>query len=115
MRSFIPLLLLLIGEGVFIWSEMVIAHTVKSPQPGDSLTITKMTIVAIVAGLVIIGGYYFGYKFSRNIWLVTATSIGSILVTEPIISWLVFQQRPTFGASVGLTFGILGILSTIIL
>ena len=115
MRSLLPFVLLLIGEGVFIWMEMLIAHTIKSPKLDDSLAITKMAVAATLAGLVIIAGYYFGYKSSKNIWLVTAVSIGSILITEPIISWIVFHERPTFGASVGLTFGVLGILSTIIL
>lgn len=115
MRSFLPLLLLFLGEGIYIWAEMIIAHTVKVPQPTDSLTITKMTIIALLAGLMIIAGYYFGYKASKNIWLVTATSISAILVTEPIISWLTFHEKPTFGASLGLIFGVLGIFSTTLL
>ena len=115
MRSIIPLLLLFFGEAVYIWAEMMIAHTVKQPRPNDGFTIAKMTVIAIIAGLTIITGYYFGYKYSKNIWLVTATSIGAILVTEPIISWLVFHERPTTGASAGLFFGILGILSTVFL
>ncbi len=115
MRSLLPLLLLFVGEGVYIWMEMLIAHTIKSPRPNDGLNIAKLTAVALLAGLAIIAGYYFGYKSSKNIWLVTATSIGAILINEPIISWLVFRERPTVGASAGLTFGILGILSTILL
>ena len=112
MQLLLPLMLLFIGEGVFIWAEMVIAHTLKSPQPTDQSTIAKMVAIAVIAGLVIIGGYYFGYKAHKNIWLVTATSIGAILVTEPIISWLIFYEKPTLGASIGLIFGVLGILST---
>ena len=115
MRSIIPLLLLFFGEAVYIWAEMMIAHTVKQPRPNDGFTIAKMTVIAIIAGLTIITGYYFGYKYSKNIWLVTATSIGAILVTEPIISWLVFHERPTTGASIGLIFGVLGIFSTVLL
>lgn len=115
MRSVLPLVLLSMGEAVYIWSEMMIAHTLKQPRLNDNLTIVRMTVVAIVAGLVIIAGYYFGYKNSKNIWLVTATSIGAILVTEPVISWLIFHEKPTVGAAVGLIFGVLGILSTVLL
>lgn len=112
MRSLLPLILLFLGEGIYIWAEMMIAHTVKAPQSTDGFTITKMTVVALLAGLMIIAGYYFGYKSSRNIWLVTAASVGAILIAEPIISWLVFHEKPTFGASVGLILGFLGILSS---
>lgn len=115
MKSILPLLLLFVGEAVYIWAEMMIAHTVKQPRPNDNLFIIKMSLIAVIAGLTIIAGYYFGYKHSKNIWLVTATSIGAILITEPVISWLVFHERPTTGASVGLIFGILGIFSTVFL
>lgn len=114
MKSIIFLILLFIGEAIYIYSEMIIAYTAKSNENSNS-TILRMAIIASIAGLVIIAGYYYGYKFSKNIWLVTATSIGAILITEPIVSWLIFHEIPNRGASVGLFFGFLGILSTLFL
>lgn len=112
MKSIIPLILLFIGEAVYVWSEMMIANTAKNNSNNYSL-IAKMTITALIAGLVIISGYYYGYKYSKNIWLVTATSIGAILITEPIVSWSVFHEIPNRGAGIGLIFGVLGIFSTL--
>lgn len=112
MKSVIPLFLLFVGEAIYIWSEIMIAFSAKSQ---NSTNTTKLIILATVAGLIIIAGYYYGYKFSKNIWLVTATSISASLIVEPLISWFVFHELPNRGAIFGLIFGILGIFSTIFL
>lgn len=106
MKFLIPLLLLVFGESIFVYCEMMIAKQSH---------ILFMTILSLVAGLVVIAGYYYGYQTSKNIWVVTAASIGTILITEPIISWLIFHEIPTRGATLGLIFGALGLISTLVL
>lgn len=106
MNFLIPFFLLTFGEAIFVYCEMMIAKQSYIPL---------MVILSLIAGLIVIAGYYYGYLSSNNIWVVTATSIGSILITEPIISWLVFHEYPTRGAIFGLIFGGLGLISTIFL
>jgi uncharacterized membrane protein len=104
MKLLIPLLLLVLGEAIFVYCEMMIAK-------GSNILL--MFIISLIAGSIVIAGYYYGYKYGQNIWIVTATSIGSILVTEPIISWSLFHEIPTRGATLGLIFGVIGLMSTL--
>lgn len=106
MKLLFPLLLLVIGEALFVYCEMIIAKQSH---------ILSMTILSLFAGLVVIAGYYYGYQLSKNIWIVTAASIGTILITEPVISWLVFHEIPTRGATLGLIFGALGLITTLVM
>lgn len=106
MKLLLPLLLLIIGEAIFVYCEMMIAK---------QSNIMTMYLISLVAGSIVIAGYYYGYQYSQNIWVVTAASIGTILITEPIISWLIFHEIPTKGAYLGLIFGALGLLSTMFL
>jgi hypothetical protein len=56
----------------------------------------------------------YGYRSFRNIWIVSALSITSILIMEPLIGYLVFQQLPTRGALFGLLLGAAGFLVTFV-
>lgn len=106
MKLLFPLLLLVFGEALYVYCEMMIAKQSH---------ILSMIFLSLIAGLVVIAGYYYGYQSSKNIWIVTAASIGTILITEPIISWLIFHEIPTRGALLGLIFGAAGLLSAIFL
>lgn len=105
MKLLFPLLLLVFGEAIYVYCEMMIAKQSH---------VLSMIILSLFAGLIVIAGYYYGYQSSRNIWVVTAASIGTILITEPIISWIMFHEIPTRGASLGLIFGALGLISTLL-
>ncbi|MEM5778032.1 MAG: hypothetical protein QXK49_00160 [Candidatus Aenigmatarchaeota archaeon] len=59
-------------------------------------------------------GYIFGFSSFKNIWIVSIISITSILISEPILAYTFFHQMPTTGALIGLVFGVLGFISTII-
>jgi hypothetical protein len=49
-----------------------------------------------------------GYRVFKNIWIVSAISITSILITEPILNYLIFHELPTKGALAGLILGVIG-------
>lgn len=110
MKSLFPIVLLLIGESVYIVAELLIADLAKQSH-FPYRAFAALFGVTIISGLLIILGYYFGYKSFRNIWVVSALSIGSVLIAEPTVSWIIFREMPTRGAAVGLGLGILGILS----
>jgi uncharacterized membrane protein len=58
-------------------------------------------------------GYYLGYRGLKNIWVVTVVSIGSILVAEPVLILVFFRDAPTPGAWVGLGLAVLGIIASV--
>ncbi len=61
-----------------------------------------------------IAGYILGYKSFQNIWIVSALSITSILIIEPILGYALFQQLPTKGAFLGLILAVIGFIVTLI-
>jgi hypothetical protein len=74
-----------------------------------------MLPVITVAGFLLLTGYILGLAAFKNIWIVSAISISSILIFEPAMDYIVTQQLPTRGALVGLIFGALGIVSALFL
>ena len=68
-----------------------------------------------LAGLLLIAGYMFGLKYIQNIWVIGAVSIASIIIMEPIITYLLFREIPSRGALLGFVFGILGLLSALLI
>ena len=62
-------------------------------------------------GFLLLAGYMLSMQSFKNIWIVSAVSIASILIAEPIIDYTVTGQLPTKGAIVGLVFGVLGFIS----
>jgi len=62
----------------------------------------------IAGSIFLIEGYMLGYTAFRNIWIVSAISITSILIVEPLLAYDLFQQLPTKGALVGFVAGIIG-------
>jgi hypothetical protein len=72
-----------------------------------------MSILVVVAGLFLIAGYMFGVKYLHSIWIVGAISIASIVVVEPLITYIIFQELPTKGPFIGLVLGVIAILSAI--
>lgn len=70
-------------------------------------------LIALAGGL-LIAGYMIGVRAFQNIWIVSAVSITSILVIEPVLDYVVFQQLPTTGAVIGLVFGAAGFLAALV-
>jgi hypothetical protein len=107
--------LVFLGETLAIYAEMIGARThFITSQPFLQIFL-KMLVIIVIAGGFLIAGYMLGLKAFQNIWIVSVTSITSILIMEPILAYTVFQQLPTKGAIIGLILGVLGFISTILL
>lgn len=104
MLKVIAIVLLVIGEALSIYAEML---SIKSNS------FIKMFVLITVAGGLLIAGYMIGYKAFKNIWIVGAISITSILIVEPALAYLFFQQLPKTGALVGLIMGTIGLIFSI--
>lgn len=119
MNTFLPkigvIALLFLGEACAIYAEMLGARThAISTQPFLSIFL-KMLLIMFMGGALLISGYMLGFRAFRNIWIVSAISITSILIVEPILAYLLFQQLPTKGAAIGLVLGIMGFFSALFL
>lgn len=109
MQKAVPIILIFLGESIAIWSEIA-----ATKNPGAfSVTFWKMSGVMTLAGLLLIAGYMLGLKYLENIWIVSAVSIASIIIMEPIITYAFFREWPESGALIGFAFGILGLLSAL--
>ena len=108
------LLLLFLGEFFAVYAEMVAA---RLPAMNDIpvFDLWKIGMCMVIAGIALLAGYYLGYKSFQNIWIVTVISITSILIVEPALAYTFFHELPNRGATIGLIFGSLGLLATVLL
>lgn len=114
LSKIIAVLLLFVGETLSIGAELV--GSKRALEHGNHMsTYAAMFCVITVAGALLVAGYMLGYAQFKNIWVITAVSIGSILIVEPFLAFLLFHQTPTMGAGIGLVFGVLGIAATLFL
>ena len=110
----LALFLLFFGEFFGIYMEMTAAH-LPAWNSVTTISLWKTSIGMTIAGLALLSGYYIGYKVFQSIWIVTVVSVTSILIIEPILAYLFFHELPNRGSLVGLIFGSLGLLATILL
>lgn len=105
-------LIIFFGESLTILAEMIAARTFSIASHSFLDMFIKMFLIFAFAGGALIFGYMFGFISFKNIWIVSVISITSILISEPILAYVFFQQLPTSGALIGLIFGVLGFVST---
>jgi len=109
------LLLIFAGEGFAIYAEMLGAKSFSISNQPVLRIFLKMLLIFMVGGGFLTAGYIFGYKIFKNIWIVSAVSITSILIIEPILAILFFKQWPTTGAAIGLILGAIGFIFALVL
>ena len=107
-------LIIFLGESLTIYAEMIAARTFSISSQSFLDVFLKMFLIFSFAGGVLILGYMFGFSSFKNIWIVSVISITSILISEPILAYAFFHQLPTTGAFIGLVFGLLGFISTML-
>lgn len=103
-------LLIFLGESLAIYAEMIAARTKLLTSQTILQVFLKTFLIIIIAGAFLILGYILGFSKFKNIWIVSITSITSILIVEPILAYTIFHQLPTRGAVLGFIFGTLGFL-----
>lgn len=113
--KFMVVFLIFFGESISIYAEMMGAREHDVGKIAFGSIFIKMFIIIAVAGGLLIAGYMLGFQSFQNIWIVSVTSITSILIMEPLLGYLFFHQLPGTGAIVGLILGVLGFLATMFL
>lgn len=109
-----PGLALFLGEFFAIGAEMWAAKYFGSSA--NQLGVFAIAFgMSIVAALLLMYGYTYGYHAFKSIWIVTAISISGILVVEPIAALIMFRQLPELGASIAFVLAVIGIILTLVL
>lgn len=111
----LTIVLLFFGESLAIYSEIAGANRVESQKKISNKTFWWFFVLITIAGLPLLGGYFFGILAFKNIWVVSVVSIVSILIMEPILAYLIFKQFPTSGALIGFILGSIGLAATLII
>lgn len=106
-------LILVVGEGLNIWAEMLSAKLPGAQSLLEFKNIILFLMVFIGCSFLLVG-YSVGYSSSKSIWTVTVSSIVAILVVEPFLAYFFFHQLPQKGELVGLVLGIIGFIATIV-
>jgi uncharacterized membrane protein len=108
------LVLIVLGEVFAIGSEMVGSHKYNVEHQSFLSIFGKLVLPIIVGSLCLLAGYMLGYKAFKNIWIVSAISVTSILVVEPTLAWFLFKELPTLGASIGIGLGVVGLIVALV-
>lgn len=115
MSKLIAVILIVLGEIFSILAEVAAAKYFSNTSGKFYIIFAKALPVMVLSVLLLLAGYMLGLRSFKNIWIVSAISITSILIAEPIINFAVMNQMPTRGSLIGLIFGILGFISTFLL
>jgi hypothetical protein len=99
MMKVASLCVLFIGEALCIYAEMLAAKA----------RVAASLVVIMPSSLLLLAGYYYGYKAFDNIWIVTVASVTSILIAEPVLALALFSDTPSKGATAGLILGAIGL------
>ena len=112
---FIVLGILFVGEAIGIWAEMMGARAYAQTGATFGSALLPTVIPILLSAFLLITSYTLGLRAFSNIWAVSAISVGSILIIEPLFNLLYIGQAPTFGAGLGFVLGVAGILSSLLL
>lgn len=72
-----------------------------------------MAILIIIAGLLLLVGYWVWYKSLKNLWLIYIVSITSILILEPILIYFLSWELPNLWSRIWFVLWVLWFLSAI--
>jgi hypothetical protein len=73
----------------------------------------KVFLIMTVGGLFLILGYLVGYKAYQNLWILAVVSITTLLIAEPLIILIFFNQMPSTGTLIGFVLGIIGLIAAL--
>lgn len=113
MPKFYAILILFLGEALSILAEVIAAKHFALDNNTFFKGFLRALPVIIFAGALLIAGYMLGLKAFKNIWVVSALSVTSIVIAEPIINYTITGQAPTRGGLIGLIFGCLGFVAAL--
>lgn len=109
--QFIVAALIFFGELLVIYSEQIGSKLYGLQSYSFGVAFAYALVPAVAGALLLVVGYMLGLKFHQNIWAVTALSLSSILIVEPLFNYFFIGHIPELGSTVGFIFGVMGILA----
>ena len=106
------IVLVFLGEALSIVAELLASK--KFGSHSFAIVFALGALLITVGGMCLVLGYMLGYQHLKNIWIIFAVSVGSIVVIEPLLAYGLFRQPPTLGALVGLGLGLAGIVAALV-
>ena len=94
-------LLMLFGEALIIYSEL------EAARQRISVFIVGC---AIISSLLLLFAYSQLMLLSGSIWTVSAMSILSVCVSEPLLIWILYKESPSLKSLIGFSLGVIGII-----
>jgi hypothetical protein len=108
-QRIIVLIAIVLGEIAMIFTEITIAHLFQL-NVQSYRAIWKLVVLVTVGAWILLAGYALGLIAYRNVWVISAISITSILIAEPLLAYKITGQVPTTGGLVGFTLGAAGLI-----
>ena len=108
--KFFVIAIVFLGEALIIFSEMRGARTYSLHETSFVKIFLGAALLAMVGSAFTVGGYMLGLQSFRNIWIVSAVAVTSIVILEPVMAYTVVGQLPTPGALAGFGFGTVGLI-----
>jgi hypothetical protein len=112
MNKLIPVFLLVVWETLAIYAEMYIAEhfsVINKSMTGFVIAAILMTI----AWILLLLWYLYGYRAFNNIWVISAISITTIVIIEPILALILFKETPSVGTIVWFIFWSIWLFATL--
>lgn len=111
--QFIVLASIFLGEVLIIYSEQLGARLYGLLSYSFATAFALSLFPAFVGAALLVTGYMLGLKYHQNIWAVTALSLGSILIVEPLFNYFYIGHLPDTSEFIGVALGILGIIAVV--
>lgn len=104
---------ILIGEVAVMLVEILGARFYGIDHQSFWGTFLRLVVPVTVGAWLLLVGYMTGLIAFQNVWVLSAVSVASILIFEPILAYFLTGQLPTTGAGIGFALGITGLLITL--
>lgn len=111
--KFLIILFLFIGESLYLCSEMFVA---KGALDGSSkiTTLGPAILMVVVGGFIFLASVYFGMRLFKDVWIIAVMSVAAIVIMEPVLVWLFFNQLPTTKTAIGFLLGVAGLVISVL-
>jgi hypothetical protein len=110
----VSLLLIVLGEVAIIYAEISGAYLIAQRDGVLSWQHVMLLVVCLCGSALLYAGYVSATAVFRDIWVVSAISASTVLLVEPGVAHVLFQELPAKGALVGILCGMAGLIVTLV-
>lgn len=103
------IIFLFLGEALSIAGLIYGAHGHGVGAQSFLTVFRQMLPLFLLGNILLLSGFILGYTAFKDIWIVNVISIATILLVEPTLSYMLFQELPTKGVAAGFVCGVVGL------